>query len=148
MNPMKNTLLFLIFIAGLSFSSCNRDPYLLNLDRFDVRWFDDDLSGTQTPGDFLQFSILINTTASDPDLQFITDWEFAYTVNGTFGGILEGDSGIRSNSVSLDAGVTIKNLPLPSPAPLKPGDVIAFQLWAKDNQGEQVEQTYRYILEP
>lgn len=144
---MKKTL-FLSLLAILFLTpGCDVDPYDLSLDRFDVRWFDDDQSGTQTPGDALQFIIQISTTAPDADDQYITDWEFSYTVNGAFGGVLDGDSGIRSNSVNLDAEVAIGNLPLPFAGSLLPGDVIEFRLWAVDDQGISIEQTHRYVLE-
>ncbi|MBX2891380.1 MAG: hypothetical protein KF734_10660 [Saprospiraceae bacterium] len=145
---MKKTLLLPILATALLFSSCDRAPFPLRLAQFDVRWFDDDASGTHTPDDYLQFAMRVVTTAPDPDDQFITDWEFAYYVNGAFGGVLQSDRNLRSNSVTLDAGITIKNLSLPRPGPLKPGDVIEFQFWAKDNWGEHEERRYRYMLEP
>lgn len=144
---MKKTI-FLFLLASILFAtSCERDPYPLSLDRFDVRWFDDDDSGTHTPGDALQFLITVSTTDSDADDQFITEWEFSYEVNGAFGGVLHGAEGIRSNTVSLDAEILIGNLWLPGPGQLKPGDVIEFHLWATDNWGEQVQQNYRFVLE-
>jgi hypothetical protein len=144
---MKQTLLISLLTAMLLATGCDPEPYYLNLDRFDVRWYDDDASGTQTPGDALQFIIQVNTTDPDGDDQFITDWEFSYTVNGAFGDVLEGGSGLRGNSVNLDAEVVIKNLWLPFPGSLLPGDVIEFRLWATDNWGTQVEQFHRYVLE-
>jgi len=147
MKHMKQTLLISLLTAMLLATGCDPEPYYLNLDRFDVRWYDDDASGTQTPGDALQFIIQVNTTDPDGDDQFITDWEFSYTVNGAFGDVLEGGSGLRGNSVNLDAEVVIKNLWLPFPGSLLPGDVIEFRLWATDNWGTQVEQFHRYVLE-
>ncbi len=144
---MKQTLLISLLTAMLLATGCDPEPYYLNLDRFDVRWYDDDASGTQTPGDALQFIIQVNTTDPDGDDQFITDWEFSYTVNGAFGDVLEGGSGLRGNSVNLDAEVVIKNLWLPFPGSLLPGDVIEFRLWATDNWGTQVEQFHRFVLE-
>lgn len=144
---MNKTLLLFLVATALLTTGCDEDPYPLSLDRFDVRWYDDDQSGTQTPGDALQFLIQINTTNPDLDEQYITEWEFSYTVNGAFVGVLEGDTGIRTNTVNLDAEVVIGNLPLPFAGGLLPGDVIEFRLWAIDNRGEQVEQTHRYALE-
>ena len=112
-----------------------------------MHWFDDDNSGTQTPGDALQFLISISTTDPDAGDQFITEWEFSYTVNDVFGGILQGDEGIRSNTVNLDAEVAIDNLNAPGPGQFEPGDVIEFRLWAIDNYGTQVEQYHRFVLE-
>lgn len=144
---MKTTTFLFLLTAALLATSCERDPYPLSLDRFDVRWFDDDQSGTQTPGDALQFLVQISTTDPDADDQYITEWEFSYAVNGAFGGILQGDENNRSNTVNLDAEVFIDNLWVPGPGQLQPGDVIEFRLWAIDNWGTQLEQTHRYVLE-
>lgn len=144
---MKKTLFLLLLAAILFTPACDDDPDPLSLDRFDVRWFDDDQSGTQTPGDALQFLIQVSTTDPDADDQFITEWEFTYTVNGIFGGILQGDEGLRSNTINLDAEVFIGNLWVPGPGQLQPGDVVEFRLWVIDNRGMQVEQFHRFILE-
>ncbi len=144
---MKNFLF--LFLTGLLFlnTSCEKDPYAIDLDRFDVRWFDDDQSGTQTPGDALEFAVQINTTDPDHDDQFITEWEFSYRVNGHFAGVLQGDENANSNGVTLDAEVFIDELTLPGPGTLQPGDVIEFRLWAIDNHGTEVEQLHRFVLE-
>lgn len=144
---MKKTIFLSLLGISLFMSACERDPYPLDLDRFDVRWFDDDHSGTQTPGDALQFLITVSTTDPDAEKQYIDEWEFSYSVNGAFGGILQGDEGTRSNTVNLDAEVLIGNLWLPGPGQLKSGDVIEFRLWVADNRGEQVQQYYRFVLE-
>lgn len=144
---MKNKLFLVLFALILVAPACDRDPYDLDLERFDVRWFDEDNSGTQTPADILRFGIHVNTTAADPDNQYITEWEFSYSVNGTFGNVLDGDAGISSNSITFNADIAVKNLWLPFSGGLLPGDVVAFHLWVKDNYGTQVEQEYRYVLE-
>lgn len=144
---MKKTLSFFLLATALLAAGCERDPYLLSLDRFDVRWYDDDQTNTQTPGDALQFLLQISTTAPDADEQFVTDWEFSYTVNGAFGGVLQGDRNIRSNTVNLEAEVFIGNLPIPFSDGWQPGDVLQFRLWAIDNHGEQVERLHRFVLE-
>jgi len=144
---MKQILLSILAAIALFASSCDRDPYDLDLERFDVRWFDQDTSGTHTPADLLRFAIHVNTTSSDPDVQYITDWEFSYSVNGTFGNVLDGDTGANSNSITFNADIAVKNLWLPFSGGLLPGDVVAFHLWVKDNYGTQVEQEYRYVLE-
>jgi hypothetical protein len=144
---MKKALLFFLLTTIILGFGCDQDPFPLSLDRFDVRWFDDDQSGTQTPGDALQFIVQVSGTDPDPDDQFVTDWEFSYSVNGAFVGVLQGDSNIRNNSVNLDAEIAIGNLPLPFAGGLLPGDVIEFRFWAVDNWGQQVEQTHRYVLE-
>ena len=144
---MNKTIFFFLLSAFLLATGCERDPYPLSLDRFDVRWFDDDQSGTKTPGDALQFLISISTTDPDAEDQFITEWEFSYTVNNSFGGILQGDEGIRSNTVNLDAEVAIDLLNAPGPGQFEPGDVIEFRIWAIDNYGTQLEQYHRFVLE-
>lgn len=144
---MKN--FFFLILAGLLFltTSCEKDPYSLDLDRFDVRWFDDDHTGTQTAGDALEFAVQINTTDPDHDDQYITEWEFSYRVNGHFAGVLQGDENANSNGVTLDAEVFIDELTLPGPGTLQPGDVIEFRVWAIDNHGLELEQFHRYVLE-
>ncbi|MBK7939573.1 MAG: hypothetical protein IPJ82_21900 [Lewinellaceae bacterium] len=144
---MNKAIFFFLLSTLLLATGCERDPYPLSLDRFDVRWFDDDHSGTQTPGDALEFLIGMSTTDPDAEDQFITEWEFSYTVNNSFGGILQGDEGIRSNTVTLDAEVAIHNLNVPGPGQFEPGDVIEFRLWAVDNWGTQLEQYHRFVLE-
>ena len=144
---MKKIFLLVLLATVFLGAGCDDDPDPLSLDRFDVRWYDDDQSGTQTTGDALQFIVQISTTDPDPDDQYITEWEFSYTVNGAFGGVLQGDEGINSNTVNLDAEIFIDNLALPGPGQLEPGDVVEFRLWAIDNYGSQVEQFHRYVLE-
>jgi len=143
---MKN-ILFLLLASVLLLTSCEKDPYVLSLDTFDVRWFDDDHSGTQTPGDALQFQVHINTTDPDADNQFITEWEFSYTVNDHFAGILDGDENISSNSLHFDAEVFIDQLNFPGPGSFQPGDVVEFRVWAIDNHGTELEQFHRFVLE-
>lgn len=144
---MNKTIFFSLLSILLLAAGCERDPYPLSLDRFDVRWFDDDNSGTNTPGDALQFLIGISTTDPDADSQYITNWEFSYTVNGAFGDIIQGDDSKRSNTVTLTAEVAIGELFVPGSGQLHPGDVIEFRLWALDNCGTQVEQYHRFVLE-
>ncbi len=144
---MKNFLfLFLPFVLLLA-TSCEKDPYALSLDTFDVRWFDDDHSGSQTLGDALQFGIHVTTTDSDEDDQYITEWEFSYTVNGHFADVLNGDENIRSNSLHFDAEVFIDQLTFPGAGTLQPGDVIEFRMWAIDNRLTELEQFHRFVLE-
>jgi len=144
---MKKTILPLLAIALISFSACDRDPFPLELQTFDVRWFDDDNSGTQTTGDALTFGVQINSTDPSSDNQFITEWEFTYYVNDQFGGVLRGDDRIVTNSLFFDAEVIIGNLTLPGPGALGKGDVVEFRLWAIDNHGTELERTHRYVIE-
>lgn len=144
---MKKTIIPLLALVLISLTACEKDPPPLDLQRFDVRWFDDDNSGTQTAGDALAFDINVNTTDSDPDDQYITEWEFSYTVNGHFGGILEGAENTRTNSLFFDGEIFLDNLDLPGPGSLGKGDVVEFRLWCIDNYGTQLEQFHRYVLE-
>ncbi len=144
---MKNILFLLLTSVLLLTTACEKDPYALSLEKFDVRWFDDDNTGTQTPGDALQFSINVQTTDPDEDDQHITEWEFSYSVNDHFAGVLDGDENIRSNSLNFDAEVFIDQLLLPGPGSLHPGDVIEFRMWARDNHGIELEQFHRFVLE-
>lgn len=145
---MKNTSFSLLAIAALfTFSSCEKDPYPLDLQTFDVRWFDDDGSKTQTVGDALTFGVQVNSTDPNSDDQFITEWDFSYSVNGDYGGLLRGDDYIETNSLYFDAEVFIGNLALPGPGGLQKGDVVEFRLWARDNHGTELERTHRYVIE-
>lgn len=144
---MKKTIIPLLALALLTLASCEKDPPPLDLERFDVRWYDDDGSKTQTAADALGFDIQVNTTDSDPDDQYITEWEFSYTVNNHFGGILQGDEHSRTNSLQFEGEVRIGNLTLPGPGSLGEGDVVEFRLWCIDNYGTQVEQFHRFVLE-
>jgi hypothetical protein len=145
---MKNIFLLpVLFLSTLFFTGCDKDPAPLSLDTFDVRWYDDDNTGTQTPGDVLTFDITISATDDDPDDQYVREWEFSYTVNGQFAGVLIGDENANTNSVGADIDVEIGNLLLPGPGHLQPGDVIEFRLWAIDNHGTELEQFHRYVLE-
>ena len=143
---MKKTIFPLLGLLVL-FSSCEKDAYPLDLHTFDVRWYDDDHSGTQSAGDALVFNIEINATAPDSDDQYVKEWEFSYSVNDKFVGVLRSDNHNKSNSVQLDADVAIGNLALPFSGPLLPGDVIEFRIWARDNRGTEVEQLHRYVIE-
>jgi hypothetical protein len=144
---MKNIILLLPALMLVVLSSCEKDPPPLDLERFDVRWYDDDGSETQNIEDALGFDIVINTTDPDPDDQFITEWEFSYTVNNQFGGILQGDEGIHSNTLSFRADVLMNNLPNPGPGILEEGDVVEFRLWCIDNFGTEIQQFHRFVLE-
>ncbi|HOY07729.1 MAG TPA: hypothetical protein PLO67_20105 [Saprospiraceae bacterium] len=145
---MKNAFLLpALLLSALFFTGCDKDPDPLSLDTFDVRWYDDDQTGTQTPGDVLSFDITISTTDNDPDDQVIREWEFSYTVNGQFAGVLIGDENADTNTVGANIDVEIGNLLLPGPGQLHPGDVIEFRLWAIDNHGTELEQFHRYVLE-
>ena len=144
---MKNKIFLLIALIALSLSSCDQDPYPLELQTFDVRWYDDDNSGTQTIGDALTFGVQINSTDPNSDGQFIVEWDFSYFVNNNFGGILRGDEFIETNSLFFDAEVIIGNLALHDPGGLGQGDVIEFRLWARDNRGTELERIHRYVIE-
>jgi len=145
---MKKTIFPLLALATLlAFSSCDQDPYPLDLHTFDVRWYDDDHSGTQTVGDVLTFGVQINSTDPDSDDQFITEWDFSYFVNNNFGGILRGDDYIQTNSLFFDAEILIDQLALPGPGGLEQGDVIEFRLWARDNHGTELERIHRFVIE-
>ena len=146
----KTTYLLLALAASLTITSCKSckdDPYPLELQTFDVRWFDDDLSGTQTTGDALTFGVQINSTDPDSDNQYVTNWEFTYYVNNIYGGLLRGDDHIETNSLFFDAEIIIGNLALPISGGLQPGDVVEFRLWARDNYGTELEHTHRYVIE-
>lgn len=144
---MKKAIFPLLATAALLFTSCEKDPYPLDLHTFDVRWYDDDHSGTQTAGDALTFDIEINSTAPDSDDQYVTEWEFSYSVNGKFVGVLRGDDHIQTNSVTFDAEIVLNNLALPFNGPLIKGDVVEFRLWARDNRGTELERLHRYVVE-
>lgn len=144
---MKNKIFLLIALIAITLSSCDQDPYPLELQTFDVRWYDDDNSGTQTIGDALTFGVQINSTDPNSDGQFIVEWDFSYFVNNNFGGILRGDEFIETNSLFFDAEVIIGNLVLPDPGGLGQGDVIEFRLWARDNRGTELERIHRYVIE-
>jgi hypothetical protein len=144
---MKKTIIPLLALALLTLASCEKDPPPLDLERFDVRWYDDDNSGSQTAGDALAFDIQVNTTDSDAEDQYITEWEFSYSVNDHFAGILQGDENTHTNSLLFDGEVFINNLDLPGPGTLAKGDVVEFRLWCRDNYGTEVEQFHRYVLE-
>ena len=144
---MKNTIFPLLALTLFSLSSCEKDPPPLELERFDVRWYDDDASGTQTVGDALTFDITVNTTDNDPDDQYITEWDFSYYVNGSYAGLLQGDERTHTNSMHFEAEIFIANLDLPGPGSLEKGDVVEFRLWCIDNFGTEVEQFHRFVLE-
>lgn len=144
---MKKTIFLLPVLALISLTACKKDPPPLDLERFDVRWYDDDNTGTQTLGDALAFDIKVNSTSNDADYQYITQWEFSYYVNGNFGGILQSDEHANTNTLLFDAEIIIENLALPGPGILGPGDVVEFRLWCRDNHGTELEQRHRYVLE-
>jgi hypothetical protein len=144
---MKNKILPLLAVLALSLASCHEDPYPLELQTFDVRWFDDDGTHTQTAGDALTFGVQINSTDPDSDSQYVTEWEFTYYVNDHFGGLLRGDDHIRTNSLFFDAEVFIDQLALPFQGPLLKGDVVEFRLRARDNHGTELEHVHRYVIE-
>jgi len=144
---MKRTFFLFLLATTLLATSCDEDPYPLNLDRFDVRWYDDDHSGTHTLGDALTFDIYATTTDPDTDDQKIQEWEFSYTVNGKFGGILLGDDHAHSNSITANLEIAFDKLALPGPGQLSKGDVVEFRLWAIDNHDTELERYHRHIIE-
>jgi hypothetical protein len=144
---MKKTILPLLALALFSLASCEKDPPPLDLERFDVRWYDDDNSGTQTIDDALGFDLVVNTTDNDASDQYITEWEFSYSVNGHFAGVLQSDESTHTNSLTFEGEVFIGNLSLPGPGTLGKGDVVEFRLWCIDNYGTQLEQLHRFVVE-
>ena len=145
---MKNFRLLPLFATlSLLVISCDQDPPPLNLDTWDVRWYDDDQSGNNTAEDALHFNIYASTTDSDSDDQYFTEWEFSYTVNDKFGGVLLGNEREHANSLTVDLDITLDNLAVPGAGSLQKKDVVAFRFWAIDNCGTTIEQEYRYVLE-
>lgn len=143
-----NTKLFLLtLIAAFLMTGCERDPYPLELERYNVYWIDVDNSGSNTPADQIDFDIRVKTTDPDNADQFITDWEFSYTVNGTFVGVIDSDVDIQTNGLRFAATVSIDNLPLPFSGGLIPGDRFEFRFWAVDNHGTELERFYTFELE-
>lgn len=145
---MKTKLFLLLLAASALFQTgCDDDPYPLEVERFDTYWYDGDKSGTRTPNDEIDFDVQINTTAPDPDDQYIREWEFSYSVNGKFVGVLQSDSGIHTNGLTFNGTAAINNLPLPFSGGLAPGDRFEFRFWAVDNRGTEVERYYVFELE-
>lgn len=144
---MKRYSFFLLALFVIAFSSCDRDPYPLTLSRFDPIWRDLDQTGTISVNDVLEFYIQAHTNDPDAGDQFITDWEFSYTVNGVFAGILDADNNLRSNEVNLTAIVDFAPLEAPGNRLVLPGDRVEFFFWAADNFGTQIEQSHRVILQ-
>ena len=138
------------FLAALALvplvTGCDRDPYPLEVARFDIFWFDGDNSGTRTPNDELDFDARINTTDPEADDQYITQWEFSYTANGQFVAVLQSDQGLTTNSLNFSGTVVIKNLALPWSGGLLPGDQLEFRFWAVDNHGTEVERYHLFTL--
>lgn len=146
-STMKNLLFLLLPALALLTASCERDPDPLNLDRFDVQWFDDDQSGTRTAADALRFEIEASTSNGDADEQYFTEWEFTYSVNGIFGGTLLGDNS-SPNTITANLDITLDNLALPAGlGSLQQGDQLEFRLWARDNHGTELEKTYQFEIE-
>ncbi len=143
---MRKTIFAIGALLMLTATACERDPYPLDLARYDVYWYDDDRDGYTSMGDEFQFIIRVNTTDPDPENQFITEWEFAYFVNGQFAGVLDGDEGIRSNSINMDGLVRLAFLDQPGPGVIDPGDRLEFRFWAVDNWGTQLERTYEVVV--
>ncbi len=143
------TKLFLSLLAASTLlqTGCDDDPYLLEVERFDTFWYDADKSGTRTPNDEIDFDVRINTTDPDAESQYINQWEFSYSVNGTFVGVLQSDNGIRTNGLTFNGTAVIQNLPLPFSGGLVPGDRFEFRFWAADNHGTEVERYYTFQLE-
>ncbi|MEZ4918143.1 MAG: hypothetical protein R2792_03465 [Saprospiraceae bacterium] len=138
----------LSFAAFILFmSSCEQDPYPLEVEYFDKYWIDLDGSNSHTPFDEIEFDIRINTTDPDPEDQFITEWELSYFVNDTYGGLLDGAENIGTNTLNVNAVIGIEFLNFPGPGTFQPGDRIEFRFWAIDNHGTQVERYYDYFLE-
>ncbi|MCC6460466.1 MAG: hypothetical protein IT260_08350, partial [Saprospiraceae bacterium] len=95
----------------------------------------------------LDFDVQVNTTDPDNDDQYITQWEFSYSANGQYVGVLDSDQGLRSNGLSFAGTVAISKLTLPWAGGLLPGDKLEFRFWAVDNHGTEVERFYLFTLE-
>jgi hypothetical protein len=136
-----------VLTLAFAFTACDRDPFPLNLQTWDVRWYDDDQNGTQTTGDALVISIRVETTDPDADDQYVREWEFSYYVNDQYAGIILANDNENTNGLDLDLDVSIKNLSLPGPGDIEEGDVVEFRFWARDNCGTEVQQVHRYVVE-
>lgn len=143
---MKNKTGLLTLLALLSLTACERDPYLLDLTRYDVFWNDLDASGDRSLDDEVLFNITVNTTAPDADAQYITQWELSYAVNGVFGGVLVGNDHENGNTINVNAAVALWELDIPGPDELQPGDDVEFHFWVIDNQGIELTESYAFPL--
>lgn len=145
---MKNKTGLPALLALLSLTACERDPFPLDLTRYEVFWNDLDASGDRSLDDEVLFNITVNTTAADPDVQYITQWELSYTVNGAFGGVLLNNHHENGNTINVNANVALWELDMPGPDDLQPGDALEFHFWVIDNQGVELTEHYAFPLAP
>ena len=129
------------------FTGCDRDPYPLSFEYFDVNWRDLNRDGKRNFGDEFYIDVRVNTNDPDPDDQYITQYELTYAVNGRDAGVLDSREDIRSNSLGLEFDVAVKYLTAPGLKELKRGDEIEFRFWAADNCDTWVEDYYSFEIE-
>ncbi len=139
----KIAILFLL----ITFTRCTVESPPLDLTQYDVTWTDTDSSGTNTVPDYLRFKITLSTSESHLDDQFINEYEFSYTVNNLFGGIIRQEKGLLVGSVSLDETVLIDELTKSGGGDFVPGDRIQFRFWGIDNHATQVERNHNFVVE-
>jgi len=143
---MKQHFLYYTLFALGSFAACTVESPPLDLDTYDITWTDADSSGTNTTADHLRFNITLSTSEPHLDDQFITEWEFSYTVNNLFGSILKVEKGLNVGSISLDKMVVVEALAKPGGGPFVPGDIIRFRFWGIDNHATQLERVHTFVV--
>lgn len=143
----KSIFLFALALSGLFFSGCDREPYPIDLSRYDIYWYDADKSGSRTTDDELDFLIEVNTTSPDPDVQYFREWELSYSVNGKYAGWLLGNDHENGNTVTVDAKILLDKLSYPGQGDIEKNDRLEFRFWAVDNCGTEIERTYVFKIE-
>lgn len=131
----------------LSLTSCDRDPFALDLIQYDIYWYDADQSGSRTIDDELDFLIKVSTTNPDADEQYFREWELSYSVNGHYAGLLLGNDNDNGNTLTIDASILLGKLNFPGQGSIDKNDKIAFRFWAIDNCGVEIERIYSFVIE-
>lgn len=144
---MKQFFLWPVLSVLVFVAACTVESPSLDLNTYDIVWTDADSSGTNTTADYLRFRITLSASEPHLDDQFINEYEFSYTVNNLFGGILRQEKGLLVGSISIDETVLIETLTKPGGGAFVPGDRIQFRFWGIDNHATQVERNHAFVIE-
>jgi hypothetical protein len=141
------SFLFLAFFIGLT--SCKKDEIEFFVEKFKVNGDVVGLKGTHRPDESLLFDIKLSAFDNDDSFYSIQEFEFRYRVNYSQDYIIQSDFNMDVDAFSVSADVYLPFIELPADMnnELVAGDVIDFEIWARDSNGDEISKVYRVTID-
>jgi hypothetical protein len=141
------SFLFLSIFLGLT--SCQKDEIEFFIEKFTVNGDLVGLKGSHLPNESLLFNIKLSAFDNDDSFYSIQEFEFRYRVNNSQDYIIQSDFNMDVDAFSVTADVYLPLIELPADMnnELIAGDVIDFEIWARDSNGDEISKVYRVTIE-